>query len=103
MIERFKCVKCEKTPALADIYACGQIGRAKRPVFEYLDDKGFIIRYWNCPLNFIPKSIVEFNKEYSYIKDFNIQMPEIRYVSEKWLKVRNIYESKVQEYREEKG
>lgn len=72
-------------------------------MFEIETDEGEILRYWNCPLNFVPVSVWEFCREYRYRKDFpSVPMPDYDGVSTKWVEAYQTYESKLNAFQMEK-
>ncbi len=54
---------------------------------------GEVVNYWNCPVNFIPKNILQFIGLYDYVKRFEMKMPEFKKVSKRFLQAVNYYES----------
>ena len=67
------------------------------------NDCGKILRFWNCPINFIPESVVEFTRQYRYYKDFpSAPMPEYEEVPKRWILSYQYYETKLRHYQEER-
>lgn len=68
------------------------------PTFEEVDGD-VKYRYWMCPMNFIPGSIVKFNRIYVYQKNYpSAPMPSFIDVSPRFLLASQYYESKYAEY-----
>ncbi len=73
------------------------------PYEEIADGIGY--RYHNCPIHFVPDSVFEWHKDYSFFSKFpNCQMPNFEEISPKWMDAVNVYENwlaiKQEEYRE---
>jgi hypothetical protein len=60
------------------------------PVFE---EDG--VRYWNCPVRFIPESVLTFIDIYDYHKQFtNVIMPSYENTSVRFIRAAKYFESK---------
>jgi hypothetical protein len=69
------------------------------PPYEEIEN-GIHFRYWNCPNNFIPKSLGDFMKIYRYYKDFpGAQMPSIENCSYRFFFAYQYYEKKFNEFK----
>ena len=66
-------------------------------------DSGKILRYWNCPLNFLPEQVTEFARRFRYQKDFpSAPMPDYDTVSRRWVLAYQYYENKLSHFQAEK-
>lgn len=85
------------------MYACGKDDRAKQPLFE-CDIDGVIYKLWQCPINHIPKNVIEFINEYDYtLKYPSVKMPKYSKLSRKWYEAVRLYENYKSEYEREKA
>lgn len=67
------------------------------PTFEEVEN-GVLLRYWDCPINFIPKNIYEFFMLYDYHKQFTgVKMPAYKNTSKRFLKACQYFEAKFSE------
>lgn len=63
------------------------------PTFEELGDNGEVVRYWFCPVRYVPPSVVAFLNEYEYCKAFpSVPMPRWDDLSQRWKAARTEYE-----------
>lgn len=97
-LKQYNCDMCERTPALLKMWGC--LTEATQPMEEI--EGGEKIVYMNCPLKFIPRSIVQFMRIYSYQKRFpSAGMPAFEGVSSRFLKAVNYYEGKLAEFKKD--
>ena len=67
------------------------------PTFEEIEN-GIHYKYWNCPMKFIPGSIIKFFCLYDYVKQFpNVQMPPHKDTSKRFLQAWQYYEARYSE------
>lgn len=95
------CRVCPNIDRIAERRGCR--GKpAPEPVLE--EDYGNkLIRYWNCPSLFIPKSIMQWHKIYKYYKDFpGASMSNIGNQNARFLQAYYVYEQYISEFEEEK-
>ena len=57
--------------------------------------------YYNCPIRFIPDSILEWHAEYSYYKTFESAPGAYHEVSAKWLEAMQVYRGYLTRYSDE--
>jgi hypothetical protein len=62
----YRCGECKSNPNLKAAWGCENESRMAEPTF--VDDDGN--KYWNCPVRYIPDSIINFLREYDYYKRF---------------------------------
>ena len=68
------------------------------PTFEETESDTKV-RYWMCPIKFIPDSIMRFNKVYVYHKNYpSAPMPAYSEVSPRFLMASQYYDAKYSEY-----
>jgi hypothetical protein len=102
VIARFNCAECQKTPELKKRWGCDGF-TAERAIYEEQREDGDIDRYWNCPLLFVPESVIEWFKSYKYYSRFpSAPMPDYEHVSQRFLAAVDIYENKLIEWRSKK-
>jgi len=66
------------------------------------EDNGKLIRYWNCPSQFIPESVNVWFRIYQYHKDFpGATMPGVTEQTPRFLKAYYLYESCMAQYKKE--
>lgn len=95
--ERYKCNVCLNNPAMQKVWGCEEKTQMFQPTFIW-EDNGTEYRLWNCPIQFIPLSISDFNKHYNYIKNFKTEMPDYKFVNKKFLNAIAYYENELTEY-----
>jgi len=67
------------------------------------EEDGVAYIYYNCPINFIPKSVWDFCNIYDYYREFSsAPMPSIKDVSYKFWIAYKYFTSKTNEYSREK-
>ena len=56
------------------------------------------VRYWNCPIRFIPDSVYKFFEIYDYHKQFtSVQMPSYKNTAVRFIRAAKYFESKYNE------
>jgi hypothetical protein len=83
---------------LKDKWGCEK--RASKPVIIE-EENGIQYNYWNCPIQFVTKSVWEFYKRYCHQKRFpSSPMPRYEDMSPKFIRAYIYFETKMTEYRE---
>jgi hypothetical protein len=85
-------------PVRREEWGCHKRTRLQIPTFVY-EEEGVTYRYWMCPWNFVPDSILQFFEVYRYYKDFpSAPMPDIYDVSGRFIIAARYYEARINEY-----
>ncbi len=88
---------------MKEVWGCEKKTQMPMPTFENIENEVYY-KYRNCPMRFIPTSIIGFMKIYKYYKDFQgASMPSIDNVSGKFILACQFYDSKLNEYLKEKN
>lgn len=94
----YQCARCKSNPKLRDAWGCETKTQMYEPTFEEIEGEKKM-RYWMCPMKFIPESIMHFNKIYVYHKNYpSAPMPAYNDVSPRFLMASQYYDGKYAEY-----
>jgi len=75
----------------------------RKPTFEYTD-RGVHVKYWNCPVKFIPDSIWKFITIMDYYDSFpSAPFPNMKNVSLRFLTAHKFFNNKLMEYKIQKS
>lgn len=76
-----------------DEWGCERRATVAEPTLAYQSDKE-TVQYWNCPVRFIPNSILSFLNEFMYYKNMNTAPPiAYRDLCPKYREAAKMYES----------
>lgn len=94
-LHRYNCQLCLNDPAgkgaLDGCLWTGGRTELTQPCVLQDDEVNYIL--WNCPIHFVPNSIMEFYDEYKFYKDFpSARMPEFNEINHKFLEAYRYYE-----------
>lgn len=75
--------------------------KPKKPPFEELEN-GIHYIFWSCPSKLICDTVMEFIKEYDFLKEFpNVEIPSYNKISPRFKLAKDYFTNKIAEYRTE--
>ncbi len=70
---------------MKEVWGCNKRTLMSEPTLEYTDGDNHV-RLWDCPNNYIPKSVYQFLKIINYTQKYNAPVPQYGDVSVRFLK-----------------
>lgn len=97
--QNYNCNDCSKDPSRKEVWGCN--GRCLMSTPTMVDDSnGKIIKYWSCPVNFVPDSVWSFVKKRNFYQEHpSASFPSYNNCSPRWLKAESIFNKELNELR----
>lgn len=94
----FNCNDCSIDESRKSVWGCE--GRCQMSAPTMIDiDNNIVIKYWSCPVKFVPSSVWSFVKIRNYYNNHpSAPFPSFNNVSPRWLQAENILNAEMNNY-----